>query len=301
MDTLKRPKRVKKASVRPYDAVEHAHQSARPTLSTYLKEIGKAKLLTADQEKKLARRIKKGDEEARQEFIEANLRLVVSVAKRYASARDPEMLLDLIQEGNLGLFRAVDRFKPQFKTRFSTYGTYWIRQAIQRSLGSHRTVRLPENVLADVRKMRRVRHELYQHLGRQPTSHELAIELEVKDSHLQRLEQASQDTVSLDQPIKGTEDDETRLGELLEDIDAPQPEMIVSQHLLHGQVRDTLTRLPQRQQKVLRLRFGLDDGHPKTLEEIGQEFGISRERVRQIQNDAFSRIRSHEKSLERLR
>ena len=280
---------------------EHATNSASSTVSLYLKEIGKIPLLTANEEKKLARRVQKGDDKARQHFIEANLRLVVSIAKKYTSTKDPETLLDFIQEGNLGLFRAVERFNPKFKTRFSTYATYWIRQAIQRSLMTHRTVRLPENIMLEVRKMRRTRHELYQQLGRQPTSDELATEMGMKDTQLRRLEEISQDIVSLDQPIRSDDGDETRFGELLEDLDALRPEFIVGQHLLHAQVRKVLTSLPPRQQKVLGLRFGLEDGEPMTLEEIGQQFQISRERVRQIQNDALDRIRAQKNTLTRLK
>lgn len=280
---------------------EQATNSASSTVALYLREIGKIPLLTADEEKKLSRRVQKGDDKARQQFIEANLRLVVSIAKRYSSNKDPEALLDFIQEGNLGLFRAVERFDPKFKTRFSTYATYWIRQAIQRSLMTHRTVRLPENIMLEVRKMRRTRHELYQELGRQPTSHELATEMGMKDIQLRRLEEVSQEIISLDQPLKNDDGEETRFGELLEDLDSPQPEFVVGKQLQRTHVHRILASLPPRQQKVLDLRFGLKDGEPKTLEQIGQQFSISRERVRQIQNDALNRLRSQKHTMARLR
>jgi RNA polymerase primary sigma factor len=289
---LRRPYSVDKARDQRNGKVMATHQSI---LSLYLDEIGKAKLLTGKEEAALARRIARGDEKARQEFIEANLRLVVHIAKRYASARDPEGLLDLIQEGNLGLFRAVERFHPKHKTRFSTYATYWIRQAIQRGLLQRRSIRLPENVMGDVLRMRRQRHRLYQKLQRQPTTAELAEAMAMTVPTLQHLEEVSQDIVSLDQPVKGSKDEEqTQLGDLLQDLDAPQPEFIASQHLLRRQLREVVDSLPARQRKIINMRFGLEDGVPRTLEEIGEEFSISRERVRQIQNDAISRIRSRQ-------
>jgi len=265
------------------------------TLEMYLNEIGHQEILTSEQEKELAKRIQKGDEKARQKFIESNLRLVVYVAKRYVSAGETELLLDLIQEGNLGLFRAVEKFDPKRNVKFSTYAVYWIRQTIQRALSRHRAVRLPDNIMEEIRKMRRVRHELYQELGRQPTEAELAKELGTNEKRLSDLEEASQTVVSLDQPIKGgSEEDETLLGEVIEDVDAPQPEFMVSQHLLRNQIREAISKLPARQQAILKMRYGLDDGIPKTLEEVGREFDVSRERIRQIEAEAFDTIRSQE-------
>ena len=278
------------------------HESAASTLSLYLREIGERKLLVAAEEKALATRIREGDEEARQKFIEANLRLVVHVAKRYARRGDPELFLDLIQEGNLGLFRAVERFDPTLGTRFSTYATYWIRQAIQRALTKSRTIRIPEHVLEDISRMRKTRHRLTQELGRQPTSAELATELELSEHELLRLEEASQETVSLEKPIRGGEEgEEAELGTVLADLNSPQPEFIANQRILRHQVREIVDELPPRDRKIVTLRFGLLTGIPKTLAEVAKEFGISRERVRQIQERALERIRAKEASTSRLR
>lgn len=269
-------------------------QGASGTLGTYLREISRYSLLEAAEEQELARRIHRGDEAARQQFIESNLRLVVSIAKQYVRPGDTEGLLDLIQEGNLGLFRAVERFDPELGHRFSTYATYWIRQAVQRYLARKAVVRLPEHVVGQVLRLRRVRHELYQKLGRQPTTPELAQVLGMREAEIFRLEEYSQDAVSLDQPVKGGEGEMTELGDLLTDLEAPRPEYIVSQELLRAQVREVLKELPGREQAIVRRRFGLEDGVPQTLEQIGKEFGVSRERIRQIQNTALRRIRERE-------
>lgn len=275
---------------------------AAPTLSLYLREIGATPLLTPEGERELARRVRRGDEAARKQMMEANLRLVVHVAKRYARRGDSEELLDLIQEGNLGLFRAVERFDPQRGTRFSTYATYWIRQAIQRALAKQRVIRIPEHVLEDITRLRKVRHRLYQELGRQPTSAELASEMELTVSEVEKLEEVSQDTVSLDLPVRGEDGEEsTELKSLLQDLEAPQPEFIANQRLLRHQVRDVVAELPPRDRKIVQLRFGLQNGIPKTLAEVADEFGISRERVRQIQERALARIRKREEAVRRLR
>lgn len=268
------------------------------TLTHYLAEIGSRELLTPEGERTLARRVQRGDEEARQRLIEANLRLVVYIAKRYARRGDPDFLLDLIQEGNLGLFRAVERFDPERGTRFSTYASYWIRQAIQRALAKERTIRLPEHVMENIGRMRGARHRLYQELGRQPTAAELAAELDLPEEELFKLEEASQDTVSLEKPVRGGEEgEETELGAVIADLDAPQPEYIANQHLLRNQVRTIMANLPWRDRKIVTLRFGLASGVPKTLAQVAREFGISRERVRQIQERALKRIRGKERSL----
>lgn len=272
------------------------------TLALYLREIGETKLLTPSEEKELAKRVRAGDESARQRFIEANLRLVVHVAKRYVPRGDPEALLDLVQEGNLGLFRAVERFDPSLGTRFSTYATYWIRQAIQRALAKQRTIRLPEHVLEGVTRMRKARHRLYQELGRQPTSAELAAELEITEDELLRLEEASLETVSLEKPIRGEDDEEAaELGALLQDLESPQPEFIANQRLLRHQVREVVRELPPRDRQIIKMRFGLEDGVPQTLAQVAGAFGISRERVRQLQERALKRIRALEEQRARLR
>lgn len=278
------------------------HETAVSTLSLYLREIGERKLLAAEEEKELAVKVRKGDEKARQRFIEANLRLVVHIAKRYARRDDPELFLDLIQEGNLGLFRAAERFDPTRGTRFSTYATYWIRQAIQRALMKSRTIRIPERVLENISRMRKTRHRLTQELGRQPTSAELATELELSERELLKLEETSQETVSLEKPIRGGEEGEgAELGTVLADLDSPQPEFIANQRLLRHQVRNVVGELPPRDRKIVTLRFGLTTGVPKTLAEVAKEFGISRERVRQIQKRALERIRAKEVSTSRIR
>ena len=261
------------------------------SLSLYLHEIGKTELLSAWEEKTLARRIQKGDEIARHRFIEANLRLVVHVAKRYAHSGDSSRLLDLIQEGNLGLFRAVERFDPTRGYRFSTYAMYWIRQAIQRHLSREPVMRLPEHVVEQIRQLRRERHRLYQELGRQPNAREIAAAIGLELKKYYQLQECSQEVVSLHQPVGGGEGEEVELGELLADLESPQPEYIANQRLLRAQVREVVNDLPERERKILELRFGLSDGVPHTLEEVGEEFGVSRERIRQVQNIAFDRIR----------
>jgi len=273
----------------------------RSSLRQYLEEIGRTPLLTAKEEAELAKRIQgTGDEEARQRLMESNLRLVVSIAKQYSTAHDQDGLLDLIQEGNIGLMRAVDRFKPEFKTRFSTYGVYWIRQAVLRALKSRRLVRLPENVVDRVLYMQKVKQQLYQTLGRWPTPDELAREMGVTAEALRLLEEAGTEIVSLHQPIRGREGDEdTQLQELIEDKDALSPNQATQQELVKDEIRGAVESLPPREKKVLELRFGLGDKRPYTLEEIGREFGISRERVRQLQNVALSRLRNR-RSIQRI-
>lgn len=266
------------------------------TLSRYLQEIGQTPLLTPEEEQSLAHRIQGfGDEAARQQMMRANLRLVVAIAKKYAPSNDPEMLLDLIQEGNLGLMRAVDRFKPERNTRFSTYGVYWIKQAILRALKARRMVRLPENVVDRVLEMQRTKQSLYQILGRAPTSTELAKEMNLTLEHIHRLDEAATEVVSLDRAVRGGDsNEETRLAELLEDIEAPQPENMARTELIKGEIHRAVASLPAREKKILELRFGLSDNQPHTLEDIGHRFGISRERVRQLQNTALTRLRSRQ-------
>lgn len=274
-------------------SAQRVDKESLSTLRQYLREIGRTPLLKAEEERQLAHRIQDdGEEAARQQLMRANLRLVVNIAKQYASPRDPELLLDLIQEGNIGLMRAVDRFNPDFRTRFSTYGVYWIRQAILRALKSRRIVRLPENVMDKILSMQRVRQRLYQILGRAPAPEELAQEMKLSTSEVHRLEEASHDVVSLEQPVRGREgEEETELHELLQDTDASTPQQLAQQELLRGEVLNAVATLPPRERRIVELRFGLSGGHPKTLEEIGEDFGISRERVRQLQNMALTRLR----------
>ena len=278
------------------------NRRGQSTLRQYLEEIGETPLLTAEEEADLGWRIQRdGDEEARQQLMRANLRLVVSIAKQYMSAGDADAFLDLIQEGNIGLMRAVDRFSPKFKTRFSTYGVYWIRQAVLRSLKARRLVRLPENVVDQVLKMRRTRQRLYQILGRWPTVEEAAQEMGMEIKEVRRIEEASSDIVSLDQPVRGRGgEEETQLKDLIEDTDALSPKQETQREMVRDEVREAVMTLPPRERKILELRFGLGDKRPYTLEEIGREFEISRERVRQLQNIALSRLRK-QKGVQRMR
>lgn len=272
---------------------ERRSKKSGSILSQYLQEIGKTPLLTAEEERALATKIQRNrNEAARQKMMKANLRLVVNIAKKYAPANDPDMLMDLIQDGNIGLMRAVDRFKPERMTRFSTYGVYWIKQAILRALKSRRIVRLPENVVDRVLEMQRTRQRLYQLLGRTPTSDEIAEEMHASPAEMTRLEESAADIVSLDRLVRGGDDsEETQLQDLLEDIEAPQPDHVARVAIVRHAIRQAVDTLPPREKKIVELRFGLNNDDPHTLEDIGQEFGISRERVRQLQNSALSRLR----------
>lgn len=261
-------------------------------LAAYLREIGQTPLLTAPEERTLAFKIRRGDKKARQLMMKANLRLVVNVAKQYSPNNEPETLLDLIQEGNIGLMRAVDRFKPEFKTRFSTYGVYWIRQAILRALKSRRLVRLPENVVDRMLAMQRTRQRLYQILGRDPSPEELASEMKTSVKEIDRLEDASADVISLEAVVRGSEDDgETQLQDLLQDTEGESPYEMASADMMRRQVQSAVSTLPPRERRIIDARFGLSGTQPRTLEQIGEDFGISRERVRQLQNVALTRLR----------
>lgn len=263
-------------------------------LNQYLQEISRTPLLTAAQEQKLGRSIvEHGDQQARQRMIKANLRLVVSMAKRYATPSDPDMLLDLIQEGNAGLMRAVDRFNPNFKTRFSTYAVYWIRQAIWRAIKSQRLVHLPENVVDRIWQMRRTRQRLYQELSRSPTPAEIAHEMKLSVHDIHHLKAVAAEVVSLNQPRRGSEGSEDiLLQDVIEDLDSPHPHQVAYKELLRDEMRSAVTTLPPRERKIIELYFGLADGVPRTLAEVGQRFGISRERVRQLKEIALNRLRS---------
>lgn len=272
---------------------ESRYKKTGSILSQYLHEMGQTPLLTALEERRLAERIQHhGDEQARQQMLRANLRLVVNIAKKYSPANDPDILLDLIQEGNLGLMRAVERFKPERETRFSTYGVYWIKQAILRALKSRRIVRLPENVVDRVLAMQRTRQRLYQLLGRSPSAEELAHEMKLPASVIHKLEEASADIISLDRTVRGSADnEETQLQDLLEDVESPQPDQVARTKIIQQSIRRAVATLPAREKKIVELRFGLGDNKPHTLEDIGHQFGISRERVRQLQNAALHRLR----------
>lgn len=262
------------------------------SLSHYLQEIGKTPLLTAAEEQELGIKVQQGDPVARQRMLLSNLRLVVNVAKQYVPGNEPELLMDLIQEGNIGLMRAVDRFKPEFKTRFSTYGVYWIRQAVLRALKARRLVRLPENVFDRVLAMQRTKSKLSQLLGRTPTIEETAAEMETSAVEVAELEGFSSDIVSLERAVQvGNDEDTARLQDVLEDNDSPSPLQVAYDAMNRKEVHRAVNGLPVREREIIDARFGLSGDAPMTLEEIGEGFGISRERVRQLQNVALERLR----------
>ena len=259
----------------------------------YLKEIGKVPLLSPDEEIELAKKIELGDEEAKKKLAESNLRLVVSIAKRYAGRG--MQLLDLIQEGNLGLIKAVEKFDYRKGYKFSTYATWWIRQAITRAIADQaRTIRIPVHMVETINKLIRVSRQLLQQLGREPTPEEIAKEMEIGVDRVREIMKIAQEPVSLETPIG--EEEDSHLGDFIEDQDAPAPADAASFMLLKEQLEDVLDTLTPREEKVLRLRFGLDDGRARTLEEVGQNFGVTRERIRQIEAKALRKLRHPSRS-----
>ncbi|MGB9885387.1 MAG: RNA polymerase sigma factor RpoD [Moorellales bacterium] len=259
----------------------------------YLKEIGRIPLLTPEEEIELAKRIEKGDEEAKRRLAEANLRLVVSIAKRYVGRG--MLFLDLIQEGNLGLIKAVEKFDYRKGYKFSTYATWWIRQAITRAIADQaRTIRIPVHMVETINKLIRVSRELLQELGREPTAEEIAREMDIPVERVREIMKIAQEPVSLETPIG--EEEDSHLGDFIEDEDAPAPAEAASHRLLKEQLEEVLDTLSPREEKVLRLRFGLDDGRSRTLEEVGQEFGVTRERIRQIEAKALRKLRHPSRS-----
>lgn len=259
----------------------------------YLKEIGKVNLLTPDEETELAKRMAAGDEEAKKRLAEANLRLVVSIAKRYVGRG--MLFLDLIQEGNLGLIKAVDKFDYTKGYKFSTYATWWIRQAITRAIADQaRTIRIPVHMVETINKLVRVSRQLVQELGREPTPEELAKELGMTVEKVREISKISQEPVSLETPIG--EEEDSHLGDFIPDDEAPAPSEAASFVLLKEQLVDVLQTLTPREEKVLRLRFGLDDGRQRTLEEVGKEFNVTRERIRQIEAKALRKLRHPSRS-----
>ena len=259
----------------------------------YLKEIGRVDLLSAEEETELARRMAEGDEEAKKKLAEANLRLVVSIAKRYVGRG--MMFLDLIQEGNLGLIRAVDKFDYEKGYKFSTYATLWIRQAITRAIADQaRTIRIPVHMVETINKLVRVSRQLVQELGREPTPEELAKGLNMSVEKVREISKISQEPVSLETPIG--EEEDSHLGDFIPDDDAPAPSEAASYVLLKEQLVDVLQTLTPREAKVLKLRFGLIDGRQRTLEEVGKEFNVTRERIRQIEAKALRKLRHPSRS-----
>ena len=259
----------------------------------YLREIGKIPLLNAEEELELAQRVVAGDKDAKDKMAEANMRLVVSIAKRY-SGRGLDFL-DLIQEGNTGLLRAVEKFDPDKGFKFSTYATWWIRQAITRAIADQaRTIRIPVHMVETINKLLRTQRRMTQELNREPSIEELARELEMEPEKVEYVMKIKQDISSLDAGV-GRDDgeDDTVLGDFIEDEDAASPEDSASTQLLKEQVKDILGVLTEREQKILKMRFGIEDGKSHTLEEVGQEFSVTRERIRQIEAKALAKLRKH--------
>ncbi|KKT77292.1 MAG: RNA polymerase sigma factor [Candidatus Giovannonibacteria bacterium GW2011_GWC2_44_8] len=271
-------------------------ESSTDSVQMYLREIGKISLISADEEKELARKIEKGDQEAKNKLAKANLRLVVSIAKKYVGRSPNLTLLDLIQEGNLGLFRAVEKFDWRKGFKFSTYATWWIRQAITRALADQaRTIRIPVHMIETISKYQQVVRRLTQDLGREPLAEEIASEMNIEVDKIRHIQKISQETVSLEQPV-GEDDEDSLLGDFIEDEKILSPSQEAARRLLRDQFHEILNDLAPREQKILRLRFGLDDGISHTLEEVGKEFGVTRERIRQIEAKALMKIRDHEKA-----
>lgn len=269
------------------------------SVQMYLREIGKVPLLKAEEEMELAKRIEKGDAEARKRLAEANLRLVVSIAKKYTGRKNLS-LLDLIQEGNMGLFRAVEKFDYRKGFKFSTYGTWWIRQAITRALADQsRTIRIPVHMVETINRFTQVQRRLLQDLGRDPLPEEIAAEMELTPDKVRHIMKISQETVSIDASVGEDEEDST-LKDFIEDEDTITPQQAAGRELLQEHVREILADLTPREQKILEMRFGLIDGMNHTLEEVGREFDVTRERIRQIEAKALEKIREHSK-LKKLR
>ncbi len=269
--------------------------SGGDTIQMYLREIGKVRLLSSDEEVSLAKRIEKGDRLAKQRLTEANLRLVVSIAKKYVGRSSSLNLLDLIQEGNLGLFRAVEKFDYRKGYKFSTYATWWIRQAITRALADQsRTIRIPVHMVETINKYTQASRRLVQELGREPFPEEIAAELGIDTERALHIQKISQETISLETSVGDSDNEDTTvLGDFIPDEENNMPTQIASHTLLGEQLRSALNDLTPRERKILSIRFGLEDGVTRTLEEVGHKFGVTRERIRQIEAKALERLRKH--------
>ncbi len=263
------------------------------SVQIYLREIGKTPLLTAEEEKELAKRAEKGDEEARQRLIKANLRLVVSIAKHYAHRSPYLSLLDLIQEGNIGLARAVSKFDYRKGFKFSTYATWWIRQAITRALADQsRTIRIPVHMVEIISKYTQTKRRLSQELGREPSAEEISIEMGIDIDKVHTIQKISQDVLSLESPV-GDEDEGSTLQDLVRDEKSLAPDQAADRSLLKEEIRNILADLTEREREILKMRFGLEDGINHTLEEVGEKFKVTRERIRQIEVKALEKIKEH--------
>lgn len=276
-------------------ALKYSRESqTHDSIQIYLKEIGQYSLINAAQEKELARRIEKGDDEAKNLLARANLRLVVSIAKKYVGRSSDLTLLDLIQEGNLGLFKAVEKFDWTKGYKFSTYATWWIRQSITRALADQsRTIRIPVHMVETISKYKQVMRRLSQDLGREPLAEEVATEMNIDVEKIHIIEQINQETVSLEQPI-GDDDDKSTRGEFIPDDKILRPDQDTSRRILSDQIKEVLDDLSPKERKILELRYGLMDGVQHTLEEVGQDFGVTRERIRQIEAKVHEKLRNNE-------
>ena len=291
-EPVKKSAKAKKADL---EASEDFNQDS---VQMYLREIGKISLITGDEEKELAKKIEMGNEEARRKLTEANLRLVVSIAKKYVGRSPHLTLLDLIQEGNLGLFKAVEKFDYKKGYKFSTYATWWIRQAITRALADQaRTIRIPVHMVETIAKYKKVHRRLTQDLGRDPYPEEIAFEMGIEVEKVLHIQKIDQDTVSLELTVgdDGDDDDASTLGDFMKEEKLPSPDQQISQRILAERVGEVLNDLSPKEQMILKMRFGIGSGITYTLEEVGKEFGVTRERIRQIEAKALEKIRQNDK------
>ncbi|GBD34193.1 RNA polymerase sigma factor SigA [bacterium HR34] len=290
---IKEPKDILYSDIIKPEFVAHEGEISLDPVQMYLKEIGKTKPLTAEEEKELAKRIEKGDEEALKRLVEANLRLVVSIAKKYVGRSSNMSLLDLIQEGTIGLYRAAEKFDWRRGYKFSTYATWWIRQAITRALADQaRTIRIPVHMVETLSKYNQVKRRLLQDLGRSPLPEEIAAEMGIEVSTVHHLEKISQDTVSLETPVGDDEEDST-LAEFVEDKKTITPDLFAARKILKERIDELLNNLSEKEREIIKMRFGLEDGITHTLEEVGKRFGVTRERIRQIEAKAIEKLGKH--------